>query len=238
MRDARAIVPHPLFELLAATVAIARGAHGEAEHRIDAGLAMMADQNDTGRYAAVGLDLVKGLLLRARGADETDVRKALERETARAASGHLFAREYAAHAHYALGAVFWCEGDATAARPEFARALTLAPNHALARAGLAVLDGGADASGIGAAPAHRDLAADGRSGLPSPDVAFATAMAQAAIQSARGDAESAARPLYQALCAAPPGSTGWMTPIDPLLDVRKNQASWARFLAMLRSRAL
>jgi hypothetical protein len=49
---------------------------------------------------------------------------------------------------------------------------------------------------------------------------------------------AAAGLIADALMLAPPGSTGWMIPIDPLLGVAREPAVWARVLAVLRERAL
>jgi len=40
-----------------------------------------------------------------------------------------------------------------------------------------------------------------------------------------------------ALAVAPPGNTGWLIPIDPLLDVSHHAAAWATVLRMLKERA-
>jgi len=43
--------------------------------------------------------------------------------------------------------------------------------------------------------------------------------------------------VQQACSDAPPGSQGWLLPIDPLLRVYTNEAAWAGALALLRTRA-
>lgn len=222
VRRTRAIVAHPLADLLSATVVIARAGFADAERDIDAGRMTMACEGGApARYAVVGLDVVKGLLSLARG-DSGAAREAFEREIARESSGHLFAREYAAHAWYALGACRLRDDDAPGAREAFEHAIALAPRHAMARAGLAIV---ASAPELGV----RDVP-------PS----FDATLAAAAVRVVRGDdgADAAIDLVADALAAAPEGSTGWMIPIDPLLNVARSPERWRRVLGTLRSRAL
>ena len=63
------------------------------------------------------------------------------------------------------------------------------------------------------------------------------AMAEGVEAVMRGDVAHAAAPVQQACIDAPPGSQGWLLPIDPLLRVHTNEAAWAGALALLRTRA-
>jgi hypothetical protein len=62
-------------------------------------------------------------------------------------------------------------------------------------------------------------------------------MANAALLVHAGDVAAAVRLLDAALAAAPPGSTGWMIPIDPLLRVWEDREAWKPVLGRLALRA-
>jgi hypothetical protein len=116
-------------------------------------------------------------------------------------------------------------GDTDAAREAYAEALSRAPRHAMARAGLAILDGHADRL----AAAH----------LPDRDARLHIdeAMARAATLVHAGRADDAAELCHRALAASPPGNAGWLLPIDPLLRVARDKTAWTRVLDLLRRRA-
>jgi hypothetical protein len=44
--------------------------------------------------------------------------------------------------------------------------------------------------------------------------------------------------MDRALETAPPGSSGWLLPIEPLLNVAAHPDTWTRALARLRNRAV
>jgi hypothetical protein len=111
------------------------------------------------------------------------------------------------------------------ARAAFTKAIAGVPRHAMAHAGMAILNG--DADGLLA----RLTSAGGS--LPPVDAA----MARAACLVARGDAPAAARVVEAALIAALPGNVGWLLPIDPLLEVHRAPDVWAPVLQLLRDRA-
>jgi hypothetical protein len=52
-----------------------------------------------------------------------------------------------------------------------------------------------------------------------------------------GKPAEAARIVDDALAAAPPGSAGWLLPIEPMLQAYANADLWAPALARLRTRA-
>ncbi len=84
--------------------------------------------------------LLKGLLFAVRGAT-AEAQDVFDRELALSSRGHLYGRECCANAWYAKGACHLIRRDSDAAREAFLEALALVPGHALARAGLAILDG-------------------------------------------------------------------------------------------------
>jgi hypothetical protein len=65
----------------------------------------------------------------------------------------------------------------------------------------------------------------------------AEAMAGAAQLVLTGAHDEAARLVDTWLAAAPPGNAGWLTPIEPLLNVSAHHTAWAPALARLRTRA-
>ena len=62
-------------------------------------------------------------------------------------------------------------------------------------------------------------------------------MTGAALLVHADDVRGAAAMVHAALEAAPPGNTGWLMPIDPLLRVRENRDDWAPVLELLHMRA-
>jgi tetratricopeptide (TPR) repeat protein len=206
-----------------ATVFVARDNAAEAERQLDAGLAAMPDPDEPGGLH-VGLYWLEGLLCQLHG-QTSDALAWLDRELALEPHGHLYARECCASALYAKGALLAGAGDSDAARAAYAAALTRAPRHPMARAGLAILDGHADR-----------LAA---AYLPDRDARLHIdeAMARAAILVHVGRADAGADLCHRALAASPPGNAGWLLPIDPLLRVARDTTPWTRVLDLLRRRA-
>ena len=224
MRAARRALQHshgfPMAHWLVATVYVARGAVKEAEAEIDAALVGMAEATTEGRrFSVVAVHLLKGLLCLARGADEEGI-ASLERELALEPRGQLYARECCANAWYAIGAWHLRHGDKTAARAAFDETLARVPLHSLAHAGLAVPG----------ATSERDRPSAGPAG-------FEAVLARAVLRVASGDESGAAEEVATALAAAPPGSAGWLLPIEPLLNVARDPTAWTVALATLRTRA-
>jgi tetratricopeptide (TPR) repeat protein len=221
----RILPDQPMARWLLATVYVARELFADAEREVDAALAAMNyDAGAQVRYAAVGLYLLKGLLLLARGAEEEGI-AALRREIALEATGHIYARLCAAHAFYAIGAWRLRKGDAASAREAFAQALRRVPNHPMACVGLMLLEG------VGQAGEPRNS----RAGQAPP---LQAAMAQAAALAMGGDDEGGARVVLAALASSPAaGSEVWMLPLDPLLGVQPSRAAWAGVLSVLKNRA-
>ena len=195
---------------------------------LDAGLAAQAHQDTTGgRYRAVALHWLRGLLFLARG-DEAAAMAAFERELATESEGQLYARECCGNTWYAIGAAHARAGRRDAALAALDEARRRLPGHPLA-----VLVQGAlrrdrfDDSAAGAAPspASRD----------AHPVDVALVEAGGAVLAGRVDA--AALAIEQALDAGDPGSHGWLLPVEPLLCPSAHPEAWAGALARLRAHA-
>jgi DNA-binding winged helix-turn-helix (wHTH) protein len=214
----------PLAHFFAATVFVARGALAEAERHVDAGLAAMPDGSPSSsapaRFPAVALHLTKGLLCLARR-EEDDAMASFARERTIEPTGHFYARASAANAWYAIGAVEYRRGNSAAARVAFDEAIARVPRHAMAHAGLALLEGKSDIAAFADAPLTVDIA-----------------MARAALLVAAGDTHAAVALVSEAIDAAPPGNAGWLLAIEPLLDVQSARELWTPALAKIRMRAL
>ena len=102
------------------------------------------------QFSAVGLNWLKALLCLARGADD-EAKTFLQAELALEPLGHLYGRETAANARYAIGALRLRQEDKTGAQEAFEQAIARVPAHAMAHAGLALLSAGC---GRVNAPAH------------------------------------------------------------------------------------
>jgi DNA-binding winged helix-turn-helix (wHTH) protein len=134
-----------LAHWLAATVFVARGAFDPALTHLRVGCAVQ-DAQDTsgGRFTAVGLHLVHGLVLASYASKgDAEVHRLaideLRRELAFEESGHIYARECCANAWYAIGALQLRQGSRDAAHRAFEEALARLPGHALAGVGLEAL---------------------------------------------------------------------------------------------------
>ena len=114
--------------------------------------------------------------------------------------------------------------DLAAARAAFHEALTRTPHHRMAHAGLAIL-----ARRSGDAPPADPLASH-------PPI-FETALARAALRVDAGDLPGAVLVITSALRAAPPGGTGWLIPIEPLLRVWERPDAWTDVITLLQTRA-
>jgi DNA-binding winged helix-turn-helix (wHTH) protein len=209
----------------AASVFVARQAFGAAEEQLRAGCASQdAQRKEFGRFNAVGLHLLHGLLLAARGAEE----RALEdftRELAFEDEGQLYARECCANTWYAVGAIRLRQDRHAEAVTAFQEALMRVPGHPLASIGLAAARRTPPAAAL-----------RGRLPHPAPNIVD-VAMLKAADLALSGRHADAARLCGDALAHAEPGPAGWLLPLDPLLNATANPDAWARTLAALRDRA-
>jgi DNA-binding winged helix-turn-helix (wHTH) protein len=213
----------PLAHWLAATVHVARQVLPEAERELEAGLASQAAASGS-RFSSVALHWMLGLIHLARGEHELALDH-FERELAHEGDGHLYARECAANTWYAIGALRLRQHRSTDAAAAFEQSLTRVNHHPLAHVGLA------------AAGSPR-TAATAASSLPAARIStIDLALCDAAERALAGNLAEAADTLDRALATAPPGSAGWLLPIEPLLNVLTHTDAWARPLARLRSRA-
>jgi DNA-binding winged helix-turn-helix (wHTH) protein len=208
----------PLAHWIAATVHVARNALDEAERELTAGIAVQTDQGAHARFSAVALHWLNGLIRLARG-DEAGALEAFERELSCESSGQLYARECCANTWYAIGALRLRQRRSEEARIAFQRAIDRVAMHPSARLTLSVLD--------------RSDAASGHGHASPVDVA----MGQAVVLVLRGEQRNAPALVEGALSDAPPGSAGWILPIEPLLHISADPAPWAPVLARLRARA-
>lgn len=209
-----------LAHWFAATVFVARQAFDRAVEHLRAGCAAQdAQRKETGRFSAVGLHLLNGLVLAARGA-LNEALEEFERELALENTGHVYARECCANTWYACGALRLRQGLRDEAAAAFHEALRRVPSHAMAAVGLAAVS-----SSLEARPTHQDAR--------SVDAA----MVSAAILVLEGKHFEAASMCGEAFAHADPGSTGWLLAVEPLLCPIAHRDAWATTLAILRDRA-
>ena len=205
----------------AATVFVARQAFEAALEELRAGCASQdAQRKETGRFSAVGLHLLHGLVLAAQG-DEDGALDELRREMAFENDGQLYARECAANTWYTRGAIRLRQGRHDEAEVAFHEALKRVPGHALAGVGVGAMS----------------LLSDAR--LPRPDASSVdAAIVKAAALALAGKHDEAARLCAEALAQAEPGPAGWLLPLEPLLNAAAHRDAWAQTLTMLRDRAI
>jgi DNA-binding winged helix-turn-helix (wHTH) protein len=218
----------PLAHYLAATVHVARQAFDAATHDLAEGLAAdRARTADAERFGAVGLHWLDGLVALARG-DEGRALASLEQELAADRAGHLYARECAANASYAVGAIHLRAGRKTRAVTAFDAALAHVTAHPMALLGRA--------AAMDTPIPSPDLASDLVARRPSSTVDAAVWRAAREVV-AIGDAASGAASIDAALADAAPGPAGWLIPVEPLLRVSGHLDAWTAVLARLRARA-
>src|SRR5436190_2296916 len=125
-----------LAHWFAATVFVARQVFDAALDQLRAGCASQdAQRKESGRFNAVGLHLLHGLVLAAQGDPEGAIEE-FRREMAFEADGQLYARECVANTWYAYGAIQLRQGRRDEATAAFREALKRVPGHPLAAAAL------------------------------------------------------------------------------------------------------
>jgi DNA-binding winged helix-turn-helix (wHTH) protein/Tfp pilus assembly protein PilF len=230
LREARrtlALLPgFPLAHWLAASVYVARQALSEAERELRTGLAAQVEANAGARFSAVALHWLLGLIRAAQG-DERDALQQFGRELAEERSGHLYARECAANTWYAIGAIRLRRGDTKGARTAFERAIARVPQHPLSQLGLA--------AATGTLPRLAIDRGDTPSGQMKPTVDAALLRAVRCVLA--GVAADAASIVNDALASAPPGSAGWLLPVEPILRAVADTDIWGPALSRLTHRA-
>ena len=221
----------PLAHWLAATVHVARQALDEAERELTAALASHDGQaKSDARFSPVALHWLLGLLHLARG-DDTRALAEFERELSLESGGQLYARECCANTWYAIGALRLRRGRPADAGAAFEHAIERVATHPMARVGL-VAAGSLDQGSMQpptADPRTKDFG--------SPALSVEVALFRAAQLVVAGAHADAARIVDEALAGAAPGNTGWLLPIEPLLQVALHPDIWVRALAHLRNRA-
>jgi len=202
-----------LAHWFAATVFVARQAFDAALEALHAGCASQdAQRTEAGRFKAVGLHLLHGLVLAAH-AKEMEALEQFARELEFEADDQLYARECCANTWYAIGALHRRLDRRHEADAAFREALNRVPGHPLA------------ATACGVVP------------LTAVANTVDSAMVKAAALALEGKHEDAARICAEALARADPGPAGWILPVEPLLNPASHPDVWRRTLAMLRDRA-
>ncbi|MEP7310856.1 MAG: winged helix-turn-helix domain-containing protein [Acidobacteriota bacterium] len=229
---ALALLPgFPLAHWLAASVHVARQALPEAERELMAGLAAQRGPHATApRFSGVALHWLLGLIHLARG-DEPRALEEFDRELSNEGSGHLYARECSANTWYAIGALKMRQGNLIAAGEAFEQAMARVAMHPMARVGLAAVNAllHPAAAVLAAGPIDRERNAVS----VSVDFAFSRA-AQLVLSGAPGEASVL---VHEALANAPPGSAGWLLPIEPILRALDDPGLWGPALSRVRNRA-
>ena len=226
-RRTLAIFPgFPLAHWLAATVLVARQVFDDAERELVAGASVQDGQAAHSPFSGVALHWLLGLVCLARG-DEARALSEFERELTFEGAGHLYARECCANTWYAIGALHLRRGRAADARAAFQQTLARLGAHPYARIAL-------HATG-----AQRPTP---NAQFPTPEgdraaVSVDEALVRAALLVQAGSRAQAAQLVDAALAAAPPGTAGWLLPVEPLLHVTADLPLWASALARLRARA-
>jgi tetratricopeptide (TPR) repeat protein len=219
----------PLAHWLAATVHVARQALDDAERELAAGIAAQIDRPaGHGRFSSVALHWLNGLVHLARGREEEGM-QAFQRELASESVGHLYARECCANTWYAIGVLRLRQTRLAEAREAFGYALDRVRMHPMARVAFEAIRGAAGQSSAAAVVPPAGIGGAG---------SVEAAMAQAARCVLAGSHAEAGRLVESAIAASADGSsTGWILPVEPLLDIRSHPAEWAAALARLRARA-
>jgi DNA-binding winged helix-turn-helix (wHTH) protein len=221
---------------LSAMVFVARGANGPAQEQAEAGAVVQSRQAEAGTLPGAGLYWMQGLLRLAlsadpahpRGHSHEEIQQSFDREIAGESSGRLYAREFGTNARIASGFARLGVDDRVGAADMFQSVLARQPAHPRAMLGQALLQGG-HRSLAPVASRVEELSADGRH--------VDAALVGAAVQAARDDLAGAMAILDRLLTHAPPGSAGWIIPVDPMLAPLRATPGFDRLLARLAARA-
>jgi DNA-binding winged helix-turn-helix (wHTH) protein len=217
-----------LAHWLAATVHVARQSFAAAERELDAGAAAQDEQRAApARFSGVGLHWLRGLV-RLRQGDEDAACAAFERELSFERAGHLYGRECCANTWYALGALRLRAHEPDAAVVAFDEALQRVNNHRLSLVARTAITG----------QAAQDTADHLRStGAERSPTTIDQALALAIGHTLHHQHQEAAAIITDMLATAPASATGWIIPVEPLLDVSGHLDVWTHVLAVLRTRA-
>ena len=206
--------------MLSSMVFVARSTIDRAERETAIGADLQRqNQSDHTPLPAVGFHWLRGMILAAQG-DRAAALACFDEEIA-SASDHVYGREFAVNAHVASGFTKLAAGDRDGARDAF----TAAATHPKSRVGMAALDGDHGAVETAAA----ELAAIERHAE--------AALVTAGSQIVRGQAGDAIATLDRLLTSAPPGPSGWIIPIDPMLAALHQSPATTQLFAKLAARA-
>ncbi|MEQ1759293.1 MAG: hypothetical protein ABL986_13300 [Vicinamibacterales bacterium] len=208
-----------LAHLLIATVHIARGELAAALDELEIGCAKW-DAQTVGQTSvnSVGLHWLHGLVLLAHGEQgkaETDFEFEMLTANARSVDG----RESVANSAYALGAIRLRMALSNGVHPASPSVLRDLPSDIMNTSG--VLTSTPGAAELTATPNKVDDA-----------IMKATRLA---LQHRHSEA---ARLCREAIVNAPPGGSGWLIPVDPLLNISAHPETWAATMFALRQRAM
>jgi DNA-binding winged helix-turn-helix (wHTH) protein len=211
-----------LAHWLAASVLVARQMLDEAMRDLDTGIS--GSGHDTpARFSGVALHWLRGLIHLAKG-DTARAMADFVQELTNETRGHLYARECCANAWYAIGVLQLRLNNDFEARDAFDRALQRLPKHPLARLGLLVAKGGPVPAAGTETPA----------GTRPMEEIFCIAAGHVL----GGSPAIGAQIVERALAEAPPGSSGWLLPVEPFLNVHAASSAWAPALGRLGKRAM
>ncbi len=234
----RTLILKPGFapaRMLSAMVFIARGALDRAEHEATLGADSQRQQGDDQTpLPAIGLHWLRGLVLAARG-DAASALASFDEEIARAASGHVYAREFAVNARVATGFTHLTLNDIPTATAAFRQSLAEAEGHPRATLGLyaaAVRSG--DTRG---AEAAKESTARAIAELTRGERHVEAALVSAGERIVRGQTADAMEVLDRVLTDTPAGPAGWIIPVDPMLEAIRSEPGRAGLLAKLAARA-
>ena len=206
--------------MLAAMVFVARGTIDRAERDTDIG-AELQRQNQSAKtpLPAVGFHWLRGMIVASKG-DREGALACFDEEIASSAD-HVYGREFAINAHVASGFTRLASGDRDGAMKAFTESAT----HPKSRVGMLAIGG--DLAGV--EQAINELTASQR---------FAeAALVTAGAQLATGRIDEAIAGLDRLLTSAPPGPSGWIIPIDPMLAALHQSPGKSRLFAKLAARA-
>jgi tetratricopeptide (TPR) repeat protein len=206
--------------MLSAMVFVARGTVERAERETAIGAeTQRQNQTDQTPLPAVGFHWLRGMILASKG-DRTGAVACYEEELASAA-GHVYGREFALNAQVALGFSRLHEGDRDGASAAFTAAIT----HPKSRVGMCAIN--RDAQEVETAIAE----------LTKSERHAEAALVRAGSQIVGGAVDQAVATLDRLLTSAPPGPTGWIIPIDPMLAAIDKTPGKAALFAKLAARA-
>jgi DNA-binding winged helix-turn-helix (wHTH) protein len=234
----QAVIAHypslPYAYLGVAMVRIARRELQAAEQALQAGIASSVRTGlGEARFPASGLHALRGMIRLATG-DVAKARAAFEREL-ESKGKHLFADESARDAYDGLGQAALAARDPAGAIEMFQAALARYPEHARSLIGLSTAyraSGARERADQAMTQAQRAID-ELRSNQRNGEAVAATA----AWHVASGRAGEATTTLREFLTAAPPGSAGWLLPIDPFLAPIRKAPEFERVLTLLADRA-